>query len=152
MGIYIIAAIVMFGILIAVHEFGHFITAKLSGVIVHEFSIGMGPLLWHREGKETAYSLRLLPIGGYCAIEGEESESDNPRSLNNQGFFHQLLIFAAGALMNFLLGLLLVTVLYSGANAFYTAEIVELNEAVPDQTESGVMVGDVNYEINGKRV
>ena len=152
MGIYIIAAIVMFGILIAVHEFGHFITAKLSGVIVHEFSIGMGPLLWHREGKETAYSLRLLPIGGYCAIEGEEGESDNPRSLSNQGFFRQLLVFAAGAGMNFLLGLLLVTVLYSGANAFYTAEIVDLNEAVPNQTESGVMVGDVIYEINGKRV
>lgn len=152
MGIYIIAAILMFGILIAVHEFGHFITAKLSGVMVHEFSIGMGPLLWHKQGKETEYSLRLLPIGGFCAIEGEESESDNPRSLNNQGFFRQFLIFVAGAGMNFILGLLLVTLLYSGANAFYTAEIVELNKDFPDQSESGVMVGDVIHEINGKRV
>ena len=152
MGIYVIAAIFMFGILIAVHEFGHFITAKLSGVTVHEFSIGMGPLIWHKQGEETVYSLRLLPIGGFCAIEGEEGESNDSRSLSNQGFFRQFVIFAAGAAMNFLLGLVLVTVIYSGANAFYTAEIVDLNDAFPDQSESGVMVGDVIHAINGKRV
>lgn len=152
MGIYIIAAVVMFGILIAVHEFGHFITAKLCGVTVHEFSIGMGPRLWHRQGRETEYSLRLLPIGGYCAIEGEEDDSDDPRSLNNQGFFRQLLVFAAGAGMNFLLGLLLVTLLYSGAQGFYTAEVVSLADGFPAESEEGVLVGDVIYAINGKRV
>ena len=72
--VYILAAILIFGLLIAVHEFGHFITAKLCGVKVNEFSIGMGPLLLQKEKGETVYSLRLLPIGGYCAMEGEDEE------------------------------------------------------------------------------
>ena len=70
--VYILVAILMFGVLIAVHEFGHFITAKLFGIRVNEFSIGMGPALFKREKGETLYSLRLLPIGGYCAMEGED--------------------------------------------------------------------------------
>ncbi|MGM9618587.1 MAG: M50 family metallopeptidase [Oscillospiraceae bacterium] len=152
MAIYIIVAVVMFGVLIAVHEFGHFITAKACGVTVQEFSLGMGPLLWHKQGAETAYSLRLLPIGGYCAMEGEEEASDNPHALSNCGFFRQLLVFAAGAAMNFLLGFLIVLVLYSSAGGFLTAEIVELNEGFPNEGEDGVMVGDVLYEINGERI
>ena len=70
--IYIIIAIVIFGLLIAIHELGHFLVAKACGVKVLEFSIGMGPQLWHKEGKETQYSLRLFPIGGFCAMEGED--------------------------------------------------------------------------------
>ena len=76
--LYIIIAILMFGVLIAVHEFGHFITAKLLGVRVNEFSIGMGPKLWGRQKGETAYSLRLLPIGGYCALEGRRRTPETP--------------------------------------------------------------------------
>lgn len=68
--VYILAAILIFGVLIAVHELGHFLAAKLCGVRVNEFSIGMGPLIWHKETEETQYSLRLLPIGGFCAMEG----------------------------------------------------------------------------------
>ena len=150
--VYILIAILIFGVLIAVHEFGHFITAKACGVLVHEFSIGMGPRLWHRQGKETAYSLRLLPIGGYCAMEGEDEDSDNPRSLGNQGFFKQLAVFAAGAAMNFLLGFLIMLIIYANATAFLTPEIVSLQADFPDQSESGVMVGDVFYSINGERV
>lgn len=152
MSIYIIAAVLMFGILIAIHEFGHFITAKLCGVTVHEFSIGMGPLLWHKQGKETEYSLRLLPVGGFCAIEGEEGDSDDPCSLSNQSFLRQVMVFAAGAAMNFLLGFLIVAAIYSTAGGFYTAEIVDLNEGFPNEGESGIMVGDVLYEINGERI
>lgn len=150
MAIYIIAAVLMFGILIAVHEFGHFITAKLSGVTVHEFSIGMGPLLWHKQGAETEYSLRLLPIGGFCAIEGEEGDSEDPHSLGNQSFWRQVLVFAAGAAMNFLLGLVIVCAIYSTAGGFYTAEISALNEGFPP--EQDVQVGDVIYAINGERI
>ena len=69
--VYILAAILIFGILIAVHELGHFLAAKFCGVQVNEFSIGMGPALWKRQKGETLYSLRLLPIGGYCAMEGK---------------------------------------------------------------------------------
>ena len=94
---FILVAVLIFGVLIAVHELGHFLAAKLSGVQVNEFSIGMGPCLWKREKGETRYSLRLLPIGGFCAMEGESEESDSPRALGNQGFWKRLLIFAAGA-------------------------------------------------------
>ena len=87
--VYILAAILIFGVLIAVHEFGHFAAAKLCGVRVNEFSIGMGPLIWHKETGETQYSFRLLPIGGFCAMEGEDEESGDERSLGRPGLFQE---------------------------------------------------------------
>ena len=78
--LYLLLAIFSFGILIAVHEFGHFATAKLCGVKVNEFSIGMGPLLWERQKGETLYSLRALPIGGFCAMEGEDEDTGDPHA------------------------------------------------------------------------
>ena len=75
-----ISALLVFGLVIFIHEFGHFASAKRNGILVNEFSIGMGPLLWSKQGKETKYSIRLLPIGGYCMMEGEEEESDLPGS------------------------------------------------------------------------
>ena len=93
---YIILAILLFGILIAAHEWGHFIAARLCGVTVHEFAIGMGPLVWTKAGKKgTMFSLRALPIGGFCALEGEEEESDDPHSLSNQVFWKKVFGFAA---------------------------------------------------------
>ena len=150
--VYILVAILLFGVFIAIHEFGHFITAKACGVLVHEFSIGMGPLLWQKQGKETAYSLRLLPLGGYCAIEGEDESSDDPRSLSSQSYLRQVLVFVAGAAMNFLLGLLIVLVLYSSAAAFLTPTIVSVREGSPNAGKDGIMVGDVLYELNGERI
>lgn len=149
---YIIAAILIFGMLIAVHELGHFLAAKACGVRVNEFSIGMGPAIFHTTKGETEYSLRLLPIGGFCAMEGEDEESDDPRALEKQGFWKKLLIFVAGAAMNFLTGLLIMICLYAGAQGFYTAEIVELDPAFPQQGENGIMVGDVIWAINGERI
>ena len=105
--IYILAAILIFGLLIAVHEFGHFITAKLCGVRVNEFSIGMGPLIWHKEKGETLYSFRAFPVGGFCAMEGEDEDTGDERSFVRQGFFKKFPILAAGSLMNFLSGPLL---------------------------------------------
>ena len=121
---YIIIAILLFGILIAAHEWGHFIAARLCGVTVHEFSIGMGPAIWHRTGKKgTQFSIRALPIGGYCAMEGEEEESNDPHSLNNQGFWKKVFVFAAGALMNFIVGVIIIFLLFMDAGAFYTPGI-----------------------------
>ena len=122
----IIIAILIFSFLIFVHELGHFVTAKLSGVQVNEFAMFMGPAIFKKKIGETTYSLRCIPIGGYCAMEGEEEDSDNPRALNNQGFFQKLVIYAAGAVMNFITGLLIVMVLFAGAQAFYTAEITDM--------------------------
>ena len=153
--VYILAAILIFGVLIAVHELGHFMAAKACGVRVNEFSLGMGPALWKKQKGETLYAWRAFPVGGYCAMEGEDKEAedpDDPRALHNKGFWAKLLIFAAGALMNFLAGFLIIFFLYVGAKGFYTADIVELNPAFPQQGESGVMVGDSIYAINGERV
>lgn len=150
--VYILAAILIFGVLIAVHELGHFLAAKACGVRVNEFAIGMGPALFKKTKGETTYALRLLPIGGFCAMEGEEEDSDDPTALNNQGFFKKLLIFAAGAVMNFITGLLILVVLYAGAQAFYTAEITEIAEGSPLGREGGLQVGDVLLSIDGEKV
>jgi len=149
----IVFAILIFGVLIAVHELGHFLAARLCGVTVHEFAIGMGPALWQKEGKSgTKYALRILPIGGYCAMEGEDEESDDPASLNNQGFFKKILIFAAGAGMNFLTGFLIILCLYAGAEAFRTPEITSLREGFPYGGEQGLQAGDIFYRIDGHRI
>ena len=154
--IYILAAVLIFGMLVAVHEWGHFIAARLCGVTVHEFAIGMGPILWKREPAEgeegTRYSLRLLPIGGFCALEGEEEASDNPHALNNQGLIKQIFIFAAGAGMNFLVGFLVILCLFANAEAFRTAEITGFYPDCPLQSASGLQVGDVFERVDGHRI
>lgn len=150
--IYVLAAILIFGVLIAVHELGHFMAAKACGVRVNEFSIGMGPAIFKKTKGETTYSLRILPIGGFCAMEGEEEDSDDPAALNNQGFWQKLIIFAAGAIMNFLTGLLIILVLYSGAKAFYSPTIQKFADGCPLQSEAGLQVGDRILSIDGEKV
>ncbi len=149
---YILFAILLFGLLIAVHEFGHFLTAKLCGVRVNEFSIGMGPLLWKKEGEETQYSLRLLPIGGFCAMEGEDEDSDDPRAMGNQGFWKKVLILVAGSGMNFLAGLVLLLLLLGQNSSFVVPVVGELFEGFPLEGEQGLMVGDRVVSINGSRI
>ena len=150
--VYILAAILIFGVLIAVHELGHFLAAKSCGVLVHEFAIGMGPAIWKKTKGETTYALRALPIGGFCAMEGEEEDSDNPRALNNQGFFQKLVIYAAGSAMNFIAGLLIVVILFSGAQVFYTAEITDIAEGSSMAVPGGLQVGDLILSIDGEKV
>jgi regulator of sigma E protease len=150
--VYILAAILIFGLLIAVHELGHFMAAKACGVRVNEFAIGMGPAIWKKQRGETLYALRLFPVGGFCAMEGEEEDSDDPAALNNQGFWKKLLIFAAGAGMNFLAGLLIILALYAGAEGFYTPTITGFAEGCPLQSENGLQVGDTLLSIDGERI
>ena len=88
--IYILAAILIFGVLVAVHEFGHFAAAKLCGVRVNEFAIGMGPVIWQKQKGETQYSLRALPVGGFCAMEGEDEDTGDARSFVRQGFWKKV--------------------------------------------------------------
>ena len=152
MVLYIIAALLLFGILIAVHELGHFLAAKACGVRVNEFAIGMGPTLWQKQKGETQYSLRAFPVGGFCAMEGEEEESDDPAALNNQGFWKKLLIFAAGAAMNFLAGLLIIFFLYLPAQGFYQPVLSGFADGCPLQGADGLQVGDRLVSIDGERV
>lgn len=149
--IYILAAILIFGLLIAVHEFGHFITAKLCGVRVNEFSIGMGPLIWHKEKGETLYSFRAFPVGGFCAMEGEDEDTGDERSFVRQGFFKKFLILAAGSLMNFLSGVLILLVLYSSATAFMVDTVAGLAPEFERTGENGLMEGDRFYKVDGYR-
>ena len=150
--IYIIAAILIFGVLIAVHELGHFLAAKACGVRVNEFAIGMGPALLKKTKGDTQYSLRLLPIGGFCAMEGEEEDSSDPAALNNQGFWQKLLIFAAGALMNFLAGLIIILVLYAGVKAVNVPVIRGFAEGCPLESAAGLQEGDRILSIDGERI
>lgn len=150
--VYILAAILIFGVLIGVHELGHFMAAKACGVRVNEFAIGMGPAILKKQKGDTLYALRAFPVGGFCSMEGEEEDSDDPSALNNQGFWKKLLIYAAGAGMNFITGLLIILVLYSGAKAFYVPTIVRFAEGCPLQSENGLQPGDTITSIDGERV
>ncbi len=150
--LYIIAALLVFGFLIAVHELGHFLAAKACGVRVNEFSVGMGPALWRKQRGETQYSLRAFPIGGYCAMEGEDEDSDDPAALNRQGFWQRLLIFAAGAGMNFLAGLVIIFCLYAPARGFYLPVIAGFAEGCPLESGTGLQTGDRILRIDGERV
>ena len=149
--VYIIIAILMFGVLIAVHEFGHFITAKLLGVRVNEFSIGMGPQIWGRVRGETQYSLRALPIGGFCAMEGEEGDSDDPRAFGNKPAWKRLIILVAGAFMNFLAGVALILIVFAQATTFAYPTVSGFLEG-STLAEEGLQVGDRFLSIDGHRV
>ncbi|MBP0989290.1 MAG: site-2 protease family protein [Oscillospiraceae bacterium] len=104
----VLAAILGFGIIIMLHEAGHFFVAKKCGIRVLEFSIGMGPAIFSRQKGETKYSLRILPIGGYCAMEGEDENSDDPRAFRKQAVWKRMLVTVAGAVMNLILGFVLI--------------------------------------------
>lgn len=148
---YAILAILIFGLLVGVHELGHFAVAKLFGVYVREFALGMGPALWKKRGKETLYALRAVPFGGYCVM-GEDEESDDPRAFPNQAPWKRALILFAGAFMNFLLGLLIVIILYTGAYAFRSSEIADFMPGCPYESAEGLQKGDRIVKIDGKRI
>lgn len=171
----IAAALLVLSLLILVHEFGHFIAAKLMGVRVNEFALGMGPkLLKFRKG-ETLYSVRAFPIGGFCAMEGEDEGTSTPEAIGgnggaevsdpehsfaNKSVWRRIVIVVAGAVMNLILGYVLLVCYYgflqqpydeSGTVLFSTTTIAKLNEDTPAY-QSGLRVGDTIRSVNGRRV
>ena len=147
----ILFAILIFSFLIFIHEFGHFITAKLSGVQVNEFAIFMGPAIWKKQKGETLYSIRCIPIGGYCAMEGEDSDTENPRSFQKAKWWKRLCILLAGAFMNFVAGVLILCIVYAPAKAYLVPEISGFEDfATVD--DYGLQVGDRFVEIDGSKV
>lgn len=150
--LYILIAILMFGILIAVHEFGHFFTAKLLGVRVNEFAIGMGPLLWSKQKGETQYSLRAIPIGGFCAMEGEDDDSADPKAFNNKPAWRKLLILVAGAFMNFVTGVLLILIVFSVSGSPSAPVVSGYMDGVEHIAQLGILPGDRLYKIDGHRI
>ena len=148
----VIFAIFLFSILIFVHEFGHFITAKLSGVQVNEFSMFMGPAIWKKQVGETLYAIRCIPIGGYCAMEGEDEDTDNPRSFQKAVWWKRLIILVAGSAMNFLAGLLIYAFLFLPAQEIVVPEIREFTDCCIFNTEDGLHLGDEILEIDGEKI
>lgn len=150
--LYILFAILFFGFLVAIHEAGHFLAAKLCNVRVNEFSIGMGPMLLHKQGKETTYSLRLLPVGGFCAMEGEDEETEDPRSFSAASAPKRFLILVAGSAMNFLAGLVILVCIFSGNKTQALPVIDSFMAGNPAQGENYLQVGDEFLKIDGHRV
>lgn len=147
----IIAAIIIFAVLIFIHELGHFIAAKLSGVYVIEFALGMGPKIISKKWGETVYSLRLFPIGGFCSMEGEDECVDSERSFSKKKPWKRLIILVAGAFMNILLGFALLVGLNATTDAFIIPKIeqVQTNSAAE---ESGLLSGDRIIRANGRNI
>lgn len=147
--LYILLAILFFGIMVAIHEFGHFFTAKLLKVKVNEFSIGMGPSIWNKTRGETQYSFRAFPIGGYCAMEGEDEATGDPRAFAAQSWWKKLIILVAGSFMNVVLGLVIVLLLYSGVTAVRAPVITQMADGFALEGENGLMVGDRIVSVDG---
>ena len=149
----IILAILAFGVLVIVHEFGHFITAKRGGVQVNEFWIGMGPTLLKHEHKGTLYCLKLLPFGGACVMEGEDGESENEHAFGKAKLPRRMLIVCAGALMNFLVGFLIVLAVMqpNGPNGGYIVSTIASVD--PASTAAGdLKAGDEILKIDGYHI
>ena len=142
----IVIGVLIFELIIFIHEFGHFITAKKFGVQVNEFAIGMGPKLFQFEKGETKYSIRLLPVGGYCALEGENEESDNKRALVNKPVWQRMIIVLAGAFNNIVLGLIMMMILMGQSSAFSSTTIAGFAQAA-FTSKSGLQAGDKIVEI-----
>ena len=147
---YIIMAILGFSLLIIVHELGHFIMAKVNGIKVEEFSIGMGPEVFSKKGKETQYSLRLFPIGGYVKMLGEEEDVEDERSFSSKSPLRRITVILAGATMNIIFAIIAFSIIIS--NRGYTETTISKLEPDTPAIESGLQVGDKILTIDGARV
>ena len=148
----ILFAILLFSLLIFVHELGHFMVAKLSNVQVNEFSMFMGPAIWKKQVGETLYSVRCIPIGGFCAMEGEDGDTDSPRSFQKAAWWKRLLILVAGAAMNFIAGLVLLGIFFGGDKQFILPEVSLIEEGCALAGEQGIQVGDRILEVDGEKI
>lgn len=145
-----ILAILLFCIMIFPHELGHFIAAKKMGVKVNEFAFGMGPTIWKKQKGETLHSIRLLPIGGFCAMEGEDEDSDEPRAFSNKKPCQKIIILAAGSFMNVLCAVLIMS-LVVGIIGFTTTTVEQVSENSPAY-EAGIVSGDKIKSIAGNDI
>lgn len=154
----VIFAILLFSVLIFVHELGHFTAAKLSGVQVNEFSMFMGPAIWKKQVGETLYAIRCIPIGGYCAMEGEDGGSDNPRSFDKAAWWKRLIFLAAGAAMNFLIGVVLMVIVVLMGSVCLPGKqtavpvIASFEDYATVNGENGLQAGDRIVEVDGEKL
>ena len=143
--------IILLGFLILIHEAGHMIVAKWCKVKVNEFSIGFGPLIWKKQGKETLYSIRLIPLGGFCSMEGEEQRSDSKGSFSQASIPKRMAIVVAGATVNIIFGLVVYFILMSSTGNYISNEIDSTIDGYVAQ-EIGLQQGDKIIEMNGEKI
>ncbi len=154
----ILVAILFFGFIIFIHEFGHFIFAKIFKVKVNEFALGMGPTILKKQGKETKYALRLFPIGGFVSMEGEEEDSEDEGAFCNKKVWKRMIITAAGATNNIILGVLICILIVAGVGSSQKEPLVGTNtisqfyQGAVSNAEGGLKAGDKILEIDGKHV
>ena len=148
----IVFAILLFSLLIFIHELGHFAAAKLFGVQVNEFSMFMGPAIFKKQVGQTLYSVRCIPIGGYCAMEGEDADTDSPNSFQKAAWWKRLIILAAGAFMNFIAGLLIFAILYLPVGQVADPVISQFTDCCTFNHEAGLQLGDEIVELDGERI
>ena len=146
----ILIAILFFELIIIIHEGGHFVAARLMGIKVNEFSVGMGPKIFQFKKGETTYSLRWILFGGYCSMEGENEESDDERAFSNKKVIQRIFVVVAGALMNLLLGFIIVGIIVCSQNLVGTTTIAKFDENA--KSAQTLMTGDEIKSIDGMRV
>ena len=146
----IIFAIILFSFLIFIHELGHFTFAKAFGVQVNEFSLFMGPAIWKKQRGETLYAVRCIPIGGYCAMEGEDGDSENPRAFSNAVWWKRFIILVAGAAMNFITGVVMIGIFLAPNKNYILPQVsvVEENCAFADY----IQPGDTIVALDGEKI
>lgn len=146
----IVIAIIVFGIIIFIHELGHYLACRWAGVKVNEFALGMGPKLISKKIGETVYSIRAVPLGGFCSMEGEDEESADPRSFVSASVFKRFVILVAGSLMNLILGLVILSVLTVQKPYLGSTVVADFRE---EATSSAVLqVDDEILKVNNHTV
>ena len=147
----IIKFIVLISFLVVIHEGGHFLTAKAFGMKVNEFAVGFGPKIWGKQKGETLYSIRWIPLGGYCALEGEEEASDDPRAFGNKSVWARFWVVVMGATVNIVFALVVFFIMFMSAGKYQSTEVERFAENSAGAS-AGIQVGDEIYKINGKRM
>lgn len=146
----VLIAILIFSLIILVHEYGHFIAARKCGIMVEEFAMGMGPKIFSKKMGETVYSLRLFPVGGFCKMLGEDGEDSDERAFCNKSVFRRIIVLSAGALMNFLLALIIFFAI-NLFNGMAVPVVTSVMEGFPAQ-QAGLMPGDRMLKVNDTRI
>lgn len=147
-----VVTILMFLVMVSLHEFGHYITARLLDFKILEYAIGFGPAIWKSKKSEIQYSVRIIPFGGYCKFEGEDEKSEDKRAFSNQPVWKRIIVVAAGGIFNVILGFVLFMVILSASKVPVATNVI--NEVVPNSyiEELGIQPGDEIVKLNGKGI
>lgn len=147
----VVKIIILLGFLILIHEAGHFVVAKLCKVKVNEFAIGFGPAIWKKQGKETKYALRLVPLGGFVSMEGEDERSEDDRSFSKASIPKRMLIVVAGATVNIVFAIIVYFALISSSGTYVSNIVDETIDGYAAQ-QIGLQNGDEIIEIDGEKI